>query len=127
MNPGITRGKPAAELPGLGRAPPSIRKTNTMPTPYVAPATDTADTSVEAELKRLRAENEKLKEAAHKAANRPLTYKVSEKGALSIYGGGKWPTTFYINFFDKLIADLPRLQAFVEENRSKFSTKPVKE
>lgn len=99
-----------------------------MSTPYVAPTATAATMSVEDELKRLRAENEKLKEQAHKAANRPLSYKVSEKGALSIYGiYSRFPLTMYINTFDRLMADLPRLQGFVTENRARFSTKPVKE
>ena len=46
---------------------------------------------VQAELERLRAENERLK-AQRKAG---LTMKVSGKGALSVYGLGRFPVTLY--------------------------------
>lgn len=53
----------------------------------------------EQELARLRAEN-----AQYKAqANRPLTLKVSEKGALSAYGLGRFPTTLYKEQWLKLL------------------------
>ena len=42
-----------------------------------------------AEIERLRAENEALK----KTSSRGLSLKVSEKGALSVYGMGRFPVT----------------------------------
>jgi len=49
------------------------------------------DDDVTAELERLRAENAQLK----RTANRGVTLKVSEKGALSVYGIGRFPVTLY--------------------------------
>lgn len=47
------------------------------------------DEAMRLELEQLRAENEALK----KAASRELSLKVSQKGALSLYGLGRFPVT----------------------------------
>ena len=44
------------------------------------------------EIERLKAENEALK---NKKSGGTLTMKVSEKGALSVYGMGRFPVTLY--------------------------------
>ena len=49
-------------------------------------ATTTAD--LQAEIARLTAENAKLKEAR----NAKISFKVSEKGAVSVYGMGRLPS-----------------------------------
>jgi len=52
-----------------------------------------------------------------------LTYKVSEKGAVSVYGlSAKWPTTLFLSQWERLIADLDNLKKFIEENRARCST-----
>ena len=50
-----------------------------------------ADGDLRAELERLKAENETLKRRATKG----VTLKVSEKGAVSVYGLGRFPVTLY--------------------------------
>ena len=50
-----------------------------------------SDDDLKAELERLRNENAALK----KGAATGVTMKVSEKGALSIYGMGRFPVTPY--------------------------------
>ena len=50
-----------------------------------------SDDDLKAELERLRNENAALK----KGAASGVTMKVSEKGALSIYGMGRFPVTLY--------------------------------
>ena len=62
-------------------------------------------------------------EAQTKASPRALTLKVSEKGALSIYGLGRFPITLYLSQFDKLNAAWSDVVAFVDANRSRFTTK----
>ena len=52
-----------------------------------------------------------------------LTLKVSEKGALSIYGLGRFPITLYASQFDRLDSAWGEIQAFVKANRSSFATK----
>ena len=47
---------------------------------------------MQAELARLRSENAKLKGGA---VSRGIGFKVSEKGAVSVYGLGRFPVTLY--------------------------------
>jgi hypothetical protein len=59
------------------------------------------------------------------APARGLSYKVSEKGALSVYGVGRFPLTAYLQTWEKLDSDEERGRraAFIEANRAKFSVK----
>jgi hypothetical protein len=50
-----------------------------------------ADDDIQAELERLRKENAALK----KGTSTSVRMKVSEKGALSVYGMGRFPVTLY--------------------------------
>lgn len=49
--------------------------------------------------------------------------KVSEKGALSIYGLQRYPYTFYISQWDAFAANLDKVKAFVAAHRSEFTVK----
>ena len=49
------------------------------------------DENVQAELARLKEENERLKARQTRA----VSLKVSEKGGLSVYGLGRFPVTLY--------------------------------
>ena len=63
--------------------------------------------------------------AKYQASNkaRKLTLKVSEKGACSVYGFGRWPVTLYASQWDKLIENIDEVKAFLEANRSVLSVK----
>jgi hypothetical protein len=50
-----------------------------------------SDDNLQLEIERLRAENEALK----KKRNTSVSMKVSEKGAVSVYGLGRFPVTLY--------------------------------
>ncbi len=52
-----------------------------------------------------------------------ITLKVSEKGALSIYGLGRFPVTLYRGQMERLIASVPQIKAFIETNSHLFATK----
>lgn len=52
-----------------------------------------------------------------------VTCKVSEKGALSIYGLGRFPVTLYVTQFDKLAKHWDKVIAFVDQHRNEFKTK----
>lgn len=52
-----------------------------------------------------------------------LTFKVSEKGAVSVYGIGRFPTTLYSQQWERLIAFVPELQAFMLANKASLATK----
>lgn len=68
-----------------------------------------------AELERLRAENASLK-ARVSAGQGKLTLKVSDKGALSVYGMGRFPVTLYREQWERLLAEAERIQGFIRDN-----------
>ena len=74
---------------------------------------------IEAEVARLREENERLKNQR----TRGLTMKVSEKGALSIYGMGRFPVTLYKEQWTKLLDMAEDIRAFLKENDAQLKTK----
>lgn len=66
------------------------------------------------ELAALKAENEALKNPPKK--ERTLSFKVSTKGAVSVYGLQKFPVTLYAKQWTKLFATVEALQAFMIEH-----------
>jgi len=74
---------------------------------------------IQAELERLRAENESLKQKR----NTSVSMKVSEKGAVSVYGLGRFPVTLYQEQWTKLLALAEEIKTFIEENKSKLKAK----
>jgi hypothetical protein len=77
------------------------------------------EAEMKAELERLRAENTKLK--SKDAAG--LSLKVSEKGAVSLYGMGRFPVTLYKEQWLRILASTPEIEAFIRENDGKLKTK----
>jgi len=73
-----------------------------------------------AEIERLKAENENLKKAPSRGT---LSMKVSEKGALSIYGMGRFPVTLYKEQWLKLLTIAEEIKKFITENDSRLKTK----
>ena len=82
-----------------------------------------SDDDMKSELERLRAENAALK----KTFSRGLTFKVSEKGALSVYGMGRFPVTLYKEQWLKLLEVSEDIRAFIKANESLLKTKETKE
>ena len=79
-----------------------------------------SDENLQAELARLRAENEALKA---KKAPRATTMKVSEKGGLSVYGMGRFPVTLYKEQWLRLLDMNEEIRAFIKENEAKLKVK----
>jgi hypothetical protein len=54
-----------------------------------------------------------------------VSFKVSEKGALSIYGLGRWPITLYKSQFDALFTDenIRRAREFRKANDALLASK----
>ena len=77
------------------------------------------DESPEAELARLRAENEALKSRARKGIN----LKVSDKGGVSVYGLGRFPVTLYKEQWLRLLDMADEIRAFIRENEARLKTK----
>jgi hypothetical protein len=74
---------------------------------------------MQAELERLRNENAQLKTKA-KAG---IHLKVSEKGAVSLYGMGRFPITLYKEQWLRILASAAEIETFIRENESKLKTK----
>jgi hypothetical protein len=77
------------------------------------------DQDLKAELERLRSENAALK----KGAATGITMKVSDKGALSIYGMGRFPVTLYKEQWLKLMDMSDQIRVFIAANDNKLKTK----
>ena len=74
---------------------------------------------LEAEVARLRAENEALK----RPERGRLSLKVSEKGALSVYGMGRFPVTLYKEQWLRLLAIAEDIKAFIAANDERLKAK----
>ena len=74
---------------------------------------------MQAELDKLRAENASLK----KTSSKGLSMKVSEKGALSVYGLGRFPVTLYKEQWVKLLGLAEDIKVFIQANDSSLKTK----
>lgn len=61
-----------------------------------------------------------------KASRTKLTMKVSEKGALSIYGFGQWPVTLYASQWRRLIESIDDVVTFLDTHKAVLTEKPVK-
>ena len=74
---------------------------------------------LQAELERLRAENEALKAKSTRATS----IRVSEKGGVSVYGLGRFPVTLYKEQWLKLLDMGEDIRRFIAENEGKLKTK----
>jgi hypothetical protein len=74
---------------------------------------------MQAEIERLKAENEALKTPTRGQ----ISLKVSEKGAVSVYGLGRFPVTLYKEQWAKLLATGEQIKKFIEENDHRLKKK----
>ncbi|HEX4165673.1 MAG TPA: hypothetical protein VHZ55_09365 [Bryobacteraceae bacterium] len=78
-----------------------------------------SDEDLKAELERLKAENESLKIRRSSS----VSMKVSEKGAVSVYGLGRFPVTLYQEQWNKLLSMADEIKQFIAENKDKLKVK----
>lgn len=64
--------------------------------------------------------------ALQAGSERKLTLKVSEKGAVALYGLGRFPVTLYKGQWERLLGEVTQIKAFIVANESLLSVKPVK-
>ena len=76
------------------------------------------DEDLKAELEKLRAENEALKQRG-----RGGSIKVSEKGGVSVYGLGRFPVTLYKEQWEKLLSMADEIRTFITQNDSQLKKK----
>ena len=67
----------------------------------------------------LAAAQEKLKTRERRA----IDFKVSEKGAVSVYGLGRFPVTLYYEQWIRLLDQADQLREFLEENKPNLKLK----
>jgi hypothetical protein len=73
---------------------------------------------LQAELDKLRAENEALKRPRGQ-----MSLRVSEKGALSVYGLGRFPVTLYREQWEKLLGMSDEIRTFIQQHDSDLKKK----
>lgn len=78
-----------------------------------------SDDDLRAEVERLKEENERLKGRQ----SRGLSLKVSAKGALSVYGLGRFPVTLYKEQWTKLLDMADDIRAFLKDNDANLKAK----
>jgi hypothetical protein len=78
-----------------------------------------SDEDLQAELERLRAENEALKQKEV----RGLRLQVSAKKGVSLYGIRRFPVTFYADEWEKILGMSDEIQAFIRENQDELKRK----
>jgi hypothetical protein len=52
-----------------------------------------------------------------------ISFKVSEKGGVSVYGLQRWPMTLYGEQWQRLLAQKDQILDFIRANKAKLSTK----
>jgi hypothetical protein len=72
-----------------------------------------------AEIARLTAANEALRVSSQ----RKVGLKVSDKGAVSMYGLGRFPVTLYRGQWERLLDEAQHIRAFIEANAASLSVK----
>jgi hypothetical protein len=78
-----------------------------------------SDDDMKTELERLRRENAALK----KGASDGIRMKVSEKGAVSVYGMGRFPVTLYKEQWLRLLSMSDEIRAFIAANEGQLKAK----
>jgi hypothetical protein len=78
-----------------------------------------SEEELKAELEKLKAENAALRARGGKG----VSLKVSEKGAVSVYGLGRFPVTLYQEQWLKLLELADDIRAFIRENEGKLKKK----
>jgi hypothetical protein len=81
-----------------------------------------SDENLKDEIARLRAENTRLRREG--AAG--LRLRVSEKGAVSVYGLGRFPVTLYKEQWLRLLQESDAIRSFIQENDSELKTKETR-
>jgi hypothetical protein len=78
-----------------------------------------SEEDLRAEIERLRAENEALK----RPTRGRLSLRVSDKGAVSVYGLGRFPVTLYKEQWEKLLGMAEDINAFIQKNEHSLKKK----
>ncbi len=78
-----------------------------------------SDDHLRQEVERLRAENTALKSRGE----REVRLQVSVKGGVSLYGLRRFPITFYMEEWARILERSDEIKAFIRDNESKLKKK----
>ena len=78
---------------------------------------------LQAEIEKLKAENNALKSEKKPAVFKEISFKIGEKGGLSVYGLGRFPVTLYKEQWFKLLDKSEDIRSFLNANTDKLKTK----
>ena len=82
---------------------------------------------LKSEIEALKMENERLREeneALKKSASKALSLRVSAKGAVSVYGLGRFPVTLYKEQWHRLLDMSEEIRAFIQQNDAELKSRP---
>jgi len=71
----------------------------------------------------LKAKVAELEKQQARKRSGPLEFRVSEKGAVSVYGMGRFPVTLYYEQWKRLLEAAPQLNEFLDENKGRLKLK----
>jgi len=75
-----------------------------------------------AQLKQRIAEMEAA-EAARKEANNKISFKIGDKGGLSVYHGSRFPTTLYYSQWLKVLTHADEILTYLEAHKAQLAHK----
>ncbi|MDR2733672.1 MAG: hypothetical protein LBC99_03380 [Spirochaetota bacterium] len=73
------------------------------------------------ELERLRRENEQLKQKVQRG--KTLELRVSQKGALSVYGLNRFPVTLYKEQWERLLEISDSIKEFIKQHEGELAVR----
>jgi hypothetical protein len=65
----------------------------------------------------------KISELEARLSGKALAFKVTEKGAISVYGLQRFPVTLYAGQWERLAAEMGKLGEFMKANNAKLARK----
>jgi hypothetical protein len=77
----------------------------------------------EEDLRRQVADLKAQLESEKASAKRPITLQVSKKGAVSLYGIRRFPVTFYLEEWNRILDMEGEIRKFLEEHEAELSKK----
>jgi hypothetical protein len=80
-------------------------------------ATSKTKRELEAEVEELR------KQLEARNGERPLTFRVSDRGAVSVYGLMRFPMTLYQNQWERVLEHQDQLRQLIKDNEAKLKVK----
>ena len=78
---------------------------------------------LQAEIEKLKAENNALKTEKKAGPLKEISFKIGEKGGLSVYGLGRFPVTLYKEQWFKLLDKSDDIKEFLNANTDKLKSK----